>query len=302
MRSSWGGLIVAAALLAGTAHAQEPVPKGWLGVELRDVSKEEADKLGWDTPRGAMVTTASAGSPADKVGVTVGDIIVAIDRTQIDTASELNAGIEAKGPGAEVLLGVLAGGRERRVTATLAERPKAEEAKTRELHLMLDTAGHKGLIRSLAFTPDGREIVSAGYDKVVRIWDWKSGKTVRVIRGQVGTEPWDDGRIYAAALSPDGRSLVIGGSMAEDGRALIRVHDFAAGKLLTLLRGSRSNAVHQLAFSHDGTRLISGEFGGPAGIWDVASGTLLHRPGQVRPGRHQRRGLHVGWAPGDRQL
>ena len=178
------------------------------------MSKDEADKLGWDTPRGAKVTTASAGSPADKAGVKAGDIIVAVDRTQIDTASELNAAIEAKRPGAQVLLGVLSGGRERRVTATLAERPKAQEAKATDLHLMLDTGGHRGLIRSLAFTPDGREIVSAGLDKVVRVWDWKSGKTVRTIRGQVGLEPWNDGRIHAAALSPDGHSLAVGGNMA----------------------------------------------------------------------------------------
>ena len=258
-------------------------PTAGLEFELQDVSKDEADKLGWDTPRGAKVTSASAGAPADKAGVKAGDIIVTVDRTQIDTASELNAAIEAKRPGAQVLLGVLSGGRERRLTATLAERPKAQEAKATDLQLMLDTGGHQGLIRGLAFTPDGREIVSAGYDKVVRVWDLNSGKTVRTIRGQVGTEPWNDGRIDAAALSPDGRSLVIGGNMALEGRALIRIHDFTTGKLLNLFRGSRSDAVRHLAFSHDGARLISGEFGGPAGIWDVASGTLHHRLGQYDP-------------------
>ena len=195
MHAAWNWLVVAAVLLTGTALAQDPAPKGWLGAELQDVSKDEADKLGWDAPRGAKVRSASAGSPADKAGVKAGDIIVAVDRAQIDTASELNAAIEAKRPGAEILLGVLSGGRERRVTATLAERPKAQQAKGTALHLMLDTGGHRGIIGGLAFTPDGREIVSAGLDKVVRVWDWKSGKTVRTIRGQVGLEPWNAGTI-----------------------------------------------------------------------------------------------------------
>lgn len=47
--------VVAALLIAGTAWAQEQ-PKVWLGAELQDVSKDEADKLGWDVPRGAKVT------------------------------------------------------------------------------------------------------------------------------------------------------------------------------------------------------------------------------------------------------
>ena len=284
MHAAWSLLVVAAVLLTGTALAQDPAPKGWLGVELQDVSKDEADKLGWDAPRGAKVRRASAGSPADKAGVKAGDIIVAVDRAQIDTASELNAAIEAKWPGAEILLGVLSGGRERRVTATLAERPKAQEAKGTALHLMLDTGGHRGIIGGLAFTPDGREIVSAGLDKVVRVWDWKSGKTVRTIRGQVGLEPWNAGTIYTAALSPDGHSVAVGGRMAEGletNPPIARVHDLATGKLLTLLRGSRhGDQARRLAFSPDGKRLISQEFGGIAKVWDAASGTLLHHLGE----------------------
>ena len=65
------------------------------------------------------------------------------------------------------------------------------------------------MINSLAFTPDGKFIVSASDDKVIRIWDWRAGKTVRTIRGQSG--PGDEGKIYAMALSPDGRWLAVGG-------------------------------------------------------------------------------------------
>ena len=47
--------------------------------------------------------------------------------------------------------------------------------------LMLDTGGHQAVIRSMTFTADGKYLVSAGEDKVVRVWDWRAGKTVRVI-------------------------------------------------------------------------------------------------------------------------
>ena len=78
--------------------------------------------------------------------------------------------------------------------------------------LQLDTGGHMGLIKGLAFTPDGRYLVSAGDDKVIRVWDWQAGTTVRSIRGQAGAG--DEGKVYAMALSPDGRWLAAGGLTA----------------------------------------------------------------------------------------
>ncbi len=288
MGTLWRSLVVAVALLvAGVVSAQERGQgQGWLGVELQDVTKEEADKFGWDAPRGAKVMASSAGSPADKAGVRAGDIIVAIERTQIDTASELNAAIEAKGPGAQVLLGVLSGGRERRVAATLAERPKAQAAVAGTgLHLMLDTGGHMAGISGVAFTPDGKHIVSASIDKTVRVWSVDTGRTVRLIRGEARG---DAGSIDTMALSPDGRWLAVGGRFHKADRAVagaIRLYDFASGRLETLLKGHQE-PVLALAFSPDSKRLISGSWDKTAIIWDLGSRQQVLRlsghPGSVR--------------------
>ncbi len=232
------GMIVAL-LIAGTSWAQEQEPKAWLGAEVQDVSKDEADKLGWDVPRGAKVTAFTTGSPADRAGLRAGDIIRAIDRTEIDTASEFNAAIEARRPGAEVRLSVLSSGRERRIAATLAARPKTMETEMRSwLELMLDTGGHMAKVNSLAMTPDGKQIVSGSQDKTVRVWDIETGKTLRVIRGEVAPGNW--GMIFALALSPDGGQLAVGGQFHGSNRAVgsaIRLHDFASGKLETLFKG-----------------------------------------------------------------
>ena len=140
--------------------------------------------------------------------------------------------------------------------------------------LMLDTGGHQASIRSITFTPDGNHLISAGDDKVVRVWDWRAGKTVRTIRGQVG--PGSEGRILAMALSPDGRWLAVGGFMLvpQESGTVIRLYDFASGTLKALLRGHR-NVVFQLAFSPDSKLLISGSGLGDftAIIWDVATAT-----------------------------
>ncbi len=152
--------------------------------------------------------------------------------------------------------------------------------------LQLDTGGHQALVESLAFTPDGKFIVSAGDDKVVRIWDWRAGQTVRTIRGQSGPGP--EGTIYSMALSPDGRWLAVGGRMHPEceGRCgEIRLYDFATGELKALLKG-HTNLVQSLAFSSDSKRLISGmsnsdavawDVNSDAIIWDVEAKQLLHR-------------------------
>jgi WD40 repeat protein len=74
--------------------------------------------------------------------------------------------------------------------------------------LVIDSVGHMAIIKSLMFTSDGKYLVSAGDDKVVRIWDIATGKTVRTIRGQIGDGP--EGKIYAAALSRNDKYLAVG--------------------------------------------------------------------------------------------
>jgi len=270
-------LVIAFALLiGGVASAEEP--KGWLGADVQDVTKAEADKLGWDTPHGAKLGVVASGSPADKAGLKTGDIIVAVDRTMLDTSSEVDAAIAAKRPGAEVRLQVLSGGRERPVTVTLAERPKPQTAEAdAKPQLMLDTGGHMAQVWTLAFATDGRQLVTAGEDKVIRVWDWQSGKVVRTIRGQIGSG--HEGKVFALALSPNGRWLAVGGWLStpgERGSTSIRLYDFASGRLTATLKGHK-NGVFGLAFSSDGKHLISGSFDLTAMLWDVENQKLIHR-------------------------
>jgi light-regulated signal transduction histidine kinase (bacteriophytochrome) len=96
---------VLALLICGTASAQES--KGWLGADVQDVTKAEADKLKWDAPHGAKIGVVAAGSPAEKAGLKTGDLILAIDRSFVDTSSDVAAAVAAKRPGDEVRLGAL---------------------------------------------------------------------------------------------------------------------------------------------------------------------------------------------------
>jgi WD40 repeat protein len=151
--------------------------------------------------------------------------------------------------------------------------------------LMLDTGGHMAMIKGIAFTPDGRQLVSASNDKTIRVWDLASGKTVRTIRGE--SAPGQAGKVFAMALSPDGKWLAAGGWTYPECKGRcgeIRLYEFASGKLVALLKG-HTNVVLGLAFSPDGSRLISGSGDNTAILWDtgiragtrVAEPKLLHR-------------------------
>ena len=169
-----------------------------------------------------------------------------------------------------VLLGLalLAGGAR---AETAAAKPSADAPLP-----MLDTGGHMVLIKSLAFTPDGRQLVSGSHDKTIRVWDLATGKTVRRIYGEAALG--QVGMIYAIALSPDGKWLAAGGDIGDRDKHItyIRLYDFASGKLAALLKGGEG-IVETLAFSPDGRYLISGSGNGTAIIWDVAARNSLHK-------------------------
>ncbi len=150
----------------------------------------------------------------------------------------------------------------------------------------LDAGGHMAIIRGLAFTPDGKQLVSAGEDKVIRVWDLASGKTVRTMRGE--SAPGSLGTIFAMALSPDGKWLAVAGDLRTSAGTnlqgggetqTIRLYDFESGKLVALLKG-HTGVIRSLAFSPDGSKLISGSSDNTAIIWDtgVQSGVQVPEP------------------------
>jgi WD40 repeat protein len=137
-----------------------------------------------------------------------------------------------------------------------------------EPQLIIDSGGHQATIRFVAFTHDGKYLVSAGEDKVIRIWDVASGQTVRTIRSQVGDG--DEGKIYAVALSPDGRYLAVGGYLARRPDAgLIRIHNLETGEVVGSVLKGHTDVVTSLAFSPDGRYLASSSLDESVRVWDV---------------------------------
>jgi RNA polymerase sigma factor (sigma-70 family) len=120
--------------------------------------------------------------------------------------------------------------------------------------------GHGYGIRAVAFSPDGRTIVTgADYsDNVVRSWDALTGKNKGRWRGH------KDG-IEAIAYAPDGLLVA---SSSDDGT--VRLWDAATGKEIGCL-DARDGAVKAIAFSSDGKTLASGGERKVVHLWDVST-------------------------------
>ncbi|GMW07401.1 MAG: serine protease [Nevskiales bacterium] len=113
------------------------VQRGLLGVSISDFNAETAKAYGVDAHEGALVQEVVPGSAAEKAGVKVGDVILAVDGEAITGASKLRATIGVKRRGEKVSLEVLRDGNRRTLAATLDEREDAEQADAGSLHLGL---------------------------------------------------------------------------------------------------------------------------------------------------------------------
>jgi len=70
--------------------------------------------------------------------------------------------------------------------------------------LLQKLTGHESEVDSVAFTPDGKIIVSGCKDKTIKLWDAQAYKLLRTVTGHTG-------RIESLEFSRDGKTLVTGG-------------------------------------------------------------------------------------------
>ena len=169
--------------------------------------------------------------------------------------------------------------------------------------------GHKDAILCVAFSPDGSTIATGSYDKLVKLWDAATGKELRTLKehsdaiysvsflpggkqlvsgaGDRTLKVWDvpSGRrlvtisdaldaVYAVAVHPSGSKLAAAGA-----DRMIRTWAWTgdaasnAGPVATLLKSAfaHADAVLGLAYSPDGTALVSAGADRTIKIWDAST-------------------------------
>ena len=102
--------------------------RGWLGVLIQEISKEIADSLGcMESAKGALVSSATEGGPAEKAGVKTGDVILKFNNIAIENMKELPKVVAGTPVGKSVPLMILRNGEELTLNVTLGELELAEK-------------------------------------------------------------------------------------------------------------------------------------------------------------------------------
>jgi hypothetical protein len=140
--------------------------------------------------------------------------------------------------------------------------PLAPSLTPLDTSLIRTLQGHTNGVVAVAFTSDGRRIVSGSWDDTLRVWDPESGQTLRTLQGHANP-------VTAVALSFDDRRAVSG-----SWDQTLRVWDLDSGQSLGTLQGHTS-LVTAVALSSDSRRAVSGSWDQTLRVWDLESGQIL---------------------------
>jgi serine protease Do len=105
------------------------VSRGWIGVQIQQVTPEIADSLGLKKTEGALVAEPQPNGPAAKAGIESGDVITRVNDQPVKDARELARTIGGMAPGQTVKLVVIHKGQDKILSMTLGELPDAKTAK-----------------------------------------------------------------------------------------------------------------------------------------------------------------------------
>lgn len=117
--------------------------------------------------------------------------------------------------------------------------------------------GHRDVLYAAKFSPDGKMIATAGYDRVIKLWDSRSGQLLRSMKGH-------NGAIYDLAYSPDGKVLISG--CADE---TVKLWSVATGQRLNTL-SQPEGEVLAVGVSVDGKNIMAASSDNRLRVWTLS--------------------------------
>ena len=273
-RAAFAMYCVLATAAPAAAQAQQPPASrhAYLGAELRDLTLEEAARLGRQVPHGTAVKEVEANSPAATAGFKPGDIVLEINGRTIANAAQFLKVIASKTPGTVVTVRLLRQGKHRAGPVKLGAKPDEQAA------------------AAAVPAKPGRAIVSARttsevpklapQSQTAPAVEYRSNPAARVEpRAEVVPQTGHGNTLSTVALSADGRIALSG---AHD--KTLKLWDTATGKVLRTFVGHTGN-ISSTAISLDGRTALSGSEDQTLKLWDTTTGqelrTLTGHTGEV---------------------
>ncbi|KAG2140532.1 uncharacterized protein EDB93DRAFT_1297267 [Suillus bovinus] len=162
--------------------------------------------------------------------------------------------------------------------------------------------GHENSIPAAAVFPDGSRMVTASWDKTLRLWDLRNGVVLKIMEGHRNA-------VHRVAVSRDGQFMASGDVRGE----LIAWN--RNGESLTEPIQIHSREVYSLDFSPDSTLLASGSWDTTAKLWNTQTwqvqGNPMHCSADIFCVRYSPSGKHLAiataldiqiWNSGEREL
>jgi dipeptidyl aminopeptidase/acylaminoacyl peptidase len=134
---------------------------------------------------------------------------------------------------------------------------------------ILTLTAHTDAVQSVAFSPDGKRLVSGSQDKTLKLWDAQTGQLILTFGPTDG--------VLSVAFSPDGKQIVSGSQDSTlrlwDAHTYLGWNMHISNETRTLQ--GHTDAVRSVAFSPDGKRIVSGSQDRTLKLWDAQTGQQI---------------------------
>ncbi len=188
------------------------VTRGWIGVQIQNVTADLADDLGLKDQSGALVAAAQKDSPAAAAGVKSGDVITAVDGETVADPHDLARRIAALGPKKTVKLGLIRNGSPMTIDVILGTMPadKTANAQSRNSDDNGGSALAKlGLTLRPAHGQDGVVVAEIDPDGAAADKGLKQGDVILEVAGKSVNRPADVVDAIDAAKSGGKKSVLV---------------------------------------------------------------------------------------------